>query len=411
MDGEDNSNGYPTKAPSSESPCYKAGPKGGMFAHGFMPVHVAEEMDATSDKFVVESDGTVVEHWEFETDAYSIGLLAMTTKGLPRGTFELILALATPTIQLLAFFRILGHLLDRPRGWDGNYVETPRNTTVQCICFLLIAMQVSNEALEGLHKLIFSFRAFGGKYKDVKKTACLGIIFGFMQCIMAVCTVGLSMLVVSEQQTALDAFMNFVAVAFLTEVDNILVAARTVTSFVSLDTTITVQHAYTMDCAECKQSHWPTMALVVVNVLVLFSVAMSVRCFNTAAQSDSESQGINWFGQVPWAILGLLALNTAMWIGKRVSATSKYFMGVGYCSLTVCAIDMVYLYITHSRLLPVLLTQAAFAFSLAAPTCAGAIVFNPFPFMFCPISSPCLVWAMLLYSVFCFSAMSQFGVH
>jgi len=381
-------------------------------------------------KFVVQPDGTTEEHWEFEVDTYTIGLLAMVQKGLPQGAGELGLALVTPVIQLLAFFRIFEYLTSK--STEEVDVEDSRsscNPTVQFICFLLMALQVSNEALEGLHKLIFSFRAFGGKYKDVKTCSGIGILLGFSQCMMAIATVGLSMLVVSEQQTALDAFMNFVAVAFLTEVDNILVSARTVTGLVATDNTITVQHVLPAEVEHASPHHWPTKALLVVNVLVVASllVALQIQWIvmgiaeeqhkaHEHAAAEDEQHGAHervdndLWRRIPPVILVLLLLNTAMYVGNRIGASIKYFMLMGYACLAIGALDMAHLYSTNTRLLPVMASQAIQTFALMGPSCAGAILFNPFPFMMCPVKSPSLVWASLVHTVFCFESLHRFGL-
>jgi len=376
---------------------------------------------------VVQPDGTVEETWEFELDTYTIGLLAMAQKGLPQGAFELGLALVTPTIQTLAFFRIFEYLMSQKNDFDEDHLIKSCNGTVQFICFLLMALQVSNEALEGLHKLIFSFRAFGGKYKDMKKTAGIGILLGFCQCMVAIATVGLSMLVVSEQQTALDAFMNFVAVAFLTEVDNILVSARTVTGFVTTDTTITVEHTLAAEVEHKSPHHWPMKALAVVNFLVVLSLLVCFQTLNIVigiGNADAEKEhdaheheeharearhGVNLWGQILPVTLVLLLLNAAMYVGNRLGLSIKYFMFMGYACLAFGAVDMAHLYSTHTRLLPFMVTQAGLAYALVAPTCAGAILFNPFPFMMCPVKSPGLVWAMLAHAVFCFESLHRFG--
>eukprot|EP00416_Gambierdiscus_australes_P025348 CAMPEP_0171061238 /NCGR_PEP_ID=MMETSP0766_2-20121228/4311_1 /TAXON_ID=439317 /ORGANISM="Gambierdiscus australes, Strain CAWD 149" /LENGTH=391 /DNA_ID=CAMNT_0011516895 /DNA_START=24 /DNA_END=1199 /DNA_ORIENTATION=- len=374
---------------------------------GLLPLAIVTE-ECLEEKFVVYANGDVEETWEFELDTYSLGVLAMAQKGLPRGGFELFLALVTPTIQVLAFYRIFSRLMSMH---DAVAADEVCNSSVQVICFLLIALQVSNEGLEGFRKIVFSLRAFGGKFQDVKGTAFIGIALGFLQYSMAVCTVGLSMLVVSQQQTALDAFMNFVAVAFLTEVDNILVSARTVKNFVfSLDTKITVRHANAAGSEEARATAWPWGFLLCINFLALLMLLMVIHGLDILEHLKQSSSSANFdiFSQLWHIALCFFVLNVMVSIGNWCRGGIAFFMVFGMLCLAFVAIDMVFLYVRGFRLVPIAVSQVVYWWAILVPACEGAVMFNPFYFITCPYRSPSLVWLMLVYTVFCFQALRQF---
>mmetsp|Transcript_7430 Transcript_7430/g.11340 ORF Transcript_7430/g.11340 Transcript_7430/m.11340 type:complete len:278 (+) Transcript_7430:3-836(+) len=276
-----------------------------------------------------------------------------------------------------------------------------------------MALQLSNEALEGFSKLVFCLRNFAGVYMDVKGLPIFGILIGFMQFGMAVGTVGLSMLVVSEQTTALDAFMNFVALAFLTEIDNLLMSARTIQNFVEVETEITsvIQPSY---FAGKDSLPWTVRLMCVGNgIVVLAWIIMCGMFLITAlytAEPDDPPPWLEFAGHLPSCILALVTLNVIMWFGsRRVGTVAISLIVVAGCVL-LDVIDKIGLYLLHQRVFSPLMLSVTFWFELAGPATSFALQRDTLYLLRCPIRAPLLVWAMLVQSVFMFDALYRFGL-
>jgi len=51
------------------------------------------------------------DHWEFEEDTFTVGLMALATRGLPGAMVPLALALLTPVLQLCCFFPVFSYMI------------------------------------------------------------------------------------------------------------------------------------------------------------------------------------------------------------------------------------------------------------------------------------------------------------
>jgi len=348
----------------------------------------------------------VEETWEFEADAYAIAIVALLKKGLPDAGFQLGLALFTPIVQTLVLLMVFENLVtaERETG-DGNGV----NVYVAVICFLLMALQLSNEALEGMWKVCFCMRAFGGVYADLKGPRWLALVLGFLQFTLAVFTVGCSMLVVSEQKTALDAFMNFVALAFLTEIDNLLISSKTLRSALEIDAQITVRQV--TKGGQDASTPWTLRLAICCNLLVMMGTCINKQAVEIAANASGETPELtDRLLEALSAFATLLVLDLVMWVGSRLVRTMTCAALVAVSCVLLVAVSMAVLYSTHRRLAPLVVIMVAFWFSMVALTSGNAVAMNPFPYLRCPVSTPLHVWAMLVLAVLMVQSVRRFGV-
>merc|ERR1719195_307548 len=92
--------------------------------------------------------------------------------------------------------------------------------------------------------MVFSWRCISGWYSGVYQRACIvGVCLGFFQLTMPCYIVGLSMQLVLGADTVLDAFMNYVALIFITEIDNSVIANRVVRKLFVMSSEIHVRYA------------------------------------------------------------------------------------------------------------------------------------------------------------------------
>merc|ERR1719330_2112508 len=124
------------------------------------------------------------------------------------------------------------YVLNQKSAEEGDDDDQRVTNVVYTLCFILAGLAFSNEMMEGVNKTIFSMRAVTGIYEDVRPHSMwVGIYLGVMQTLTPLCAMSLSMRVVAEAETVLDAFLNYVALAFLTEIDNIVMNSRVVHGF------------------------------------------------------------------------------------------------------------------------------------------------------------------------------------
>merc|ERR1712083_1237438 len=72
-------------------------------------------------------------------------------------------------------------------------------------------------------------RVAAGFYEDVHCSSMwVGIVLGLLQTLMAGAAMAINMRLVSTAEAVLDAFLNFIALSFLTDVDNIVMDSKVV---------------------------------------------------------------------------------------------------------------------------------------------------------------------------------------
>mmetsp|Transcript_4933 Transcript_4933/g.6353 ORF Transcript_4933/g.6353 Transcript_4933/m.6353 type:complete len:293 (-) Transcript_4933:223-1101(-) len=281
---------------------------------------------------------------------------------------------------------------------------------VRLICFFLMALQVSNEALEAFQKIVFCLRALTGVYVDVKGTPGPGVFLGFLQFGMSFGTVGLSMLVVSQQTTALDAFMNFVALAFLTEVDNILMSSRTVQNFVQVEKTEIIAVIKPTAFEGAEKRPWTPRLMCCANMMMI--MPMTIGCtvvWLTTQRSEDPEDVLTFMERLPSALLLWAALDLIMWFGSQKFGAVDCAVFVAFVCSALDLVDKVHLYTSYRRLFspPVLLVPMWFQY--AASVTAIAAQKDPASLLSCPFRTPLLVWSMLGQSVFFFDSLHRFG--
>lgn len=353
------------------------------------------------------NDANTEDAWEFEEDTYSLGLVAVTKRGLPSAAVPLMFALATPLIQLVAFFKIYEHMISEPHPDDPMHVGC--SLYVRLICFVLMALSLSNEGLEGLSKVVFCLRAIGGVYEDIKGIPIIGLVLSFFQFGMTIGTIGLSMLVVSEQTTALDAFMNFVALAFLTEIDNIFMSARTVQNFVSAENTFEGKIAPNALQAG-EKGPWTVPMMIACNLLLMVAWTVTLYIYYITAEWSPDRESFSLAGHLPSVIITWLALMLCMWFGSKQVGAMAVARTLFFICVLMDSIDKVYLYNAGLRFFSPFLMSVTFWFEFAGPVTAMAVVQDPMEVLRCPVKSPLLVWTMLIQAVFMFDSLYRFGV-
>lgn len=362
----------------------------------------------------IAGNGDVVEYWAFEADTYSIGILAILKRGLLNSLPQLALALITPVIQTMVLFLVFENLINERFEDPDEREGLMKGWLVPLICFLLMSLELSNEALEGIWKVTFTMRAFGGVYRLPGGPAWVAMVLGFLQFLIAALTVGCSMLVVSQQRSCLEAFTNFVALTFLTEVDNILISSRTVRNFIPMEHEIEVRHAAKSQGREAREEPegvaWSLRMALCSSGLVLLGVFLSKHILDLAARAlDEDEEPRDMAMESAWVCSGLVLINIVMLIGSRMFSTLACAKFISlFCVLYLTA-DLAILYHTHSRITPSLFPMVPFWFAMLASASGNACSKNPFIFLRCPFSSPLLVWSMLALAVFQVAAMYHFG--
>eukprot|EP00928_Gymnodinium_smaydae_P049978 TRINITY_DN33584_c0_g1_i1.p1 TRINITY_DN33584_c0_g1~~TRINITY_DN33584_c0_g1_i1.p1 ORF type:complete len:420 (+),score=26.99 TRINITY_DN33584_c0_g1_i1:81-1340(+) len=335
------------------------------------------------------------EVWEFEEDSYAVALVAMTTLPCPRSLPHIMIGLFTPILQNIAFLELFIYLSrEKASAGDGHKA----NWLVLGLCFILCGLSLSNEAIEGFQKLVHCLRGLHGMYHcncGVVGFAS-GAIFGYLQYMLAILTASMCMILVYRANTVLDAFTNYVALSFLTEVDNLVMASRSVKSFVQ-----DVQYSVTMEKAQWiyhrpRKPPWSISMMVAVNVIVLCCIPLPL--FVNGYAASVKGQHIDWVAQIPGSILTLAILNGSMYFAaQRLGATNAGFLCGIICQLIVFALCVSQLCF-NVTLVSQLSCACTFLFSTVAAPSAAAGDFNPFESLRCPVRVPLLVWLSLICS-------------
>mmetsp|Transcript_24790 Transcript_24790/g.55124 ORF Transcript_24790/g.55124 Transcript_24790/m.55124 type:complete len:103 (+) Transcript_24790:2-310(+) len=95
--------------------------------------------------------GAMEEVWTFEGDTYTEGMLAAVQHGAWASLPQLAVAFLTPALQLIVFFSLLGELESKTTIFFQGHEATV------FLCFFMMLLPLSGEALEANSKLIFAF--------------------------------------------------------------------------------------------------------------------------------------------------------------------------------------------------------------------------------------------------------------
>jgi len=337
------------------------------------------------------------DHWEFEEDSFTVGTLAIAKRGLRGAWAPLVLALLTPLLQLVCFFAVFSFMIVEKIEVQFDGMRLLASVT----CFFLMGLQLTNEMLEGFHKMVFSWRCFSGMYKGVCQKSCIiGVALGFFQLSMPCWIVGLSMQLVLGADTVLDAFMNYVALIFITEIDNTLIGNRIVRKlFFCTGCDIHVEYAVDKSVAasEASTERW-TFGMTVFSVLwIFFCQGLGIVCQVIAdTERDHVTNPRWWFQQLP-AYAGLLViLHLAMGLGSlrfQVQNVASVMAVIGFLFCFT-------IYLLHLRgvinLVQPLATMTIFTFGILAVPLGTAKIADPFSVLHCPVRLPSLCWLILI---------------
>jgi len=349
-----------------------------------------EEHEPSEDsKGSVEKYG---DHWEFEEDTFTVGLLALATGGLPAAIAPLALALLTPLLQLSCFFAVFSYMVeDQPEvKFDGVRL------LASFACFFLMGLQLTNEMLEGYHKIVFSWRCFSGKYSGVHQTPCImGVMLGFFQLSIPCFIVGLSMQLVLGAESLLDAFMNYVALIFITEIDNSLIASRVVRKLFDTSSDIHVQYSVDATAASKGKELWTVSMTAFATVWALLNQTLNVICLMIAGGDEAKDPQW-WLGQLPVFAAVLVVLNLVMRYGSLRFGAERVAAVVFVLAFTFCIISYTLHLLDVVNMVQSLTNMTLFTFSILCVPLSGAAAANPFAVLHCPYRLPSLCWLLLI---------------
>jgi len=346
------------------------------------------------------------ETWDFDQDTYTVGMLSVMNNGLIRSVPPLTVAFITPFVQTLAFFIVFQDLLHvRP---DSDEVST-RDSVAWSICFFLAGLQMSNEAAESFKKLVFSLRCIGGAF-DTGQRSPLAVVLATMQWCFSVGTMAICLLVVGQQGSAVDAFMNYVAMGFLTEIDNLLLESNCVKTWINTETEISPRRA---DNVFLKATDpWTLQMMLSSLAMTGLLLAVCAHAVDLSDQAKSPPILHEWLSQLPHGGATMLILVCMMYLFSLFTGASQAGFLIGIISQVLCAADLVLrrnLEIQTWNLVPlsnmVLFLSGPIVF---ASGCAMAS--NPFLMLNCPVRVPIFIWVHLGLGVFWLDTVYRSGL-
>jgi len=164
--------------------------------------------------------------------------------------------------------------------------------------------------------------------------------------------------VLLRSKTVLDVFMNFLAIGFITEVDNTLMELKAVKLRASLvDFKFLVEHReeadHSLDIPQDEVPKMPvTMTLLVIsNMLTLFSCVFSQASHTIARAGHDQAEQIDWFQC--WVVL-LVALglcDAALWISSRYLGAWRATLWCHLVTISCFWINVFYRYLNNGTFL------------------------------------------------------------
>mmetsp|Transcript_4980 Transcript_4980/g.12835 ORF Transcript_4980/g.12835 Transcript_4980/m.12835 type:complete len:416 (-) Transcript_4980:38-1285(-) len=254
------------------------------------------------------------EVWTFDEDAYTVGLTALATKTWKHSSMELCFVLITPIVQMAFCYKLVAILttLERP--------EREVSVIVQSVCCLLALVQLANEAVEGLHKVIFSMRGCSGLYAEMcPASMSVGIALGFCQTLIGIFTFALCVKLTWLSKTELDALMNFIALSFIADIDNILIRSRLVQPYISLNPVVKVKRACQDWCRKGTSKTYTVRMCAVTNAVILLMTIGTVGVTVEKLKIAGHKHYILWhyLCWIPYFLLTWFGTALAMWQGSQ----------------------------------------------------------------------------------------------
>jgi len=237
--------------------------------------------------------------------------------------------------------------------------------------------------VEGLHKVIFSLRWLLGFYDSAycPLSCVVGALLGLLQTMMGMTTCVLCIEVIFASKSVLDTFFNYVALAFIAEVDNIVLNSRIARSFLAIDAEIRTRWASDekVEAARARLG-WMIFACNAAFLVMLPIVVLMSLVHNRASKDPVE---FDWLAYVPRTLALLLSANAAMWLGSR-----RY----GICR-TAFALTVIFS-----------LMQVAPFVAMKAPKIRGCLVWSP--------PEKCVLWvfSIMLLPTSCAAEPRPFGM-
>lgn len=255
--------------------------------------------------------GRACETWRFDEDAYTLGLTALFSLYMPNALPSLLLSFAAPALQVFISMQVFGYLTTVSGSGEGNL-------GVRLVCSFLSIIQLTNEAVEGLYKVIFSLRWLLGFYdcRLCKPSAIAGATLGFVQMVNGVVTCVLCINVIFGATTVLDTFFNYVALAFIADVDNYIINSRIIRSYHTFDPEIKVRWK-PADQLKAANSMWLRLVVIACNVVLMLMVPFTVMGNEVRNSKQKEPLELGWWSMVPRCLVIWLALHGAVWLAGR----------------------------------------------------------------------------------------------
>eukprot|EP00401_Gymnodinium_catenatum_P051091 CAMPEP_0117538612 /NCGR_PEP_ID=MMETSP0784-20121206/42567_1 /TAXON_ID=39447 /ORGANISM="" /LENGTH=398 /DNA_ID=CAMNT_0005335229 /DNA_START=78 /DNA_END=1274 /DNA_ORIENTATION=- len=346
--------------------------------------------------------GEKEEAWEFEFDTFTVGVESLLRHGCRTALPSLGLATLTVGLQVCVFLKVYAFLQTYTRAFNEDLLAV-------AVCFILAMLQISNESCEGFYKLVFGLRGLTGMYADLHPLSFVApVAFGFLQFSIALSTMGLSMQLVAHSETTLDAFLNFVALSFIVEIDNVLMESRVMKTIAcSTEVAIRVRHS-TKASTTNAGGVVPMTSLVALNVIVMLVIPLDVACTSVAA----ESQGVplplsHWFAEVPAVLVTLATLNLTFYVGSRFYGAVSFAFKFTPLLLAMYVGRLTYYWLRGDAPPCSVAVTLLCGFSFFSPAVATASEQDPFPVLRCPIKVPLLSIASLVVGVLWIEALHE----
>lgn len=194
------------------------------------------------------------------------------------------------------------------------------------LCLFLTSIDMVAEAIEGCQKIVFSYRCILGIYElpHNPKHMMVGIVLGFFQVFMTMGTYSVLASLLLHAQTVLEVFMNFLAMQFLTEVDETLMQIKLVkVRATRVHFSFLVEHQVekqgTLQVRGLSSNiQIDTLTLVIINTLTVIAI-VSCQMINTVSGEAHdppvhENWVLHWF-----VIICAMAANSAtLLVGSKV---------------------------------------------------------------------------------------------
>lgn len=281
-----------------------------------------------------QENGIAKEQWSFDEDAYTLSLSALYSQ---KTCWPYVLiSMATALLQLCIVGIVMMDLRKNQQK-DLHGVTRTMVTAAQVICTGLCLLQLSDEGCEGLHKLTFALRWYAGVYDGpaYSNSSKVAVMLSTFQVGMGVITCCVCIRVVFSAESALDTFFNYVALAFISDLDNMVMRSRMIRGCLVCEPNITAY--WRPPEQQLISGHWNMrMAMVVNAACFLMILALNLQ-FLIMWHVFMSDEHIEWIDLVVHGIPTLCLLNSIMWFGTRQCDTfaTALFLNLFLFSLTL----------------------------------------------------------------------------